>query len=224
MWGEGPDRIGIMGDGTNPDAAIAAAKAWQALKFANGFGWLTGPVDLGGRGLPLAHDMLYQSLEAEFDVPVGSLSVGLGMVLPTVARWATPAVRAEVAGGLARVDLVGCQLFSEPNAGSDLANIATAAVRDGDQWIVDGQKVWTSTARHADVGLLLARSDPDGPRHNNLTMLVVDMRAPGVEVRPIRQMNGGAEFNEVFFTDVRIADERRLGPIGEGGGSPCPHS
>ena len=121
-----------MGDGTDPDAAVAAAKAWQALKFANGFGWLTGPVDLGGRGLPLAHDMLYQSLEAEFDVPVGSLSVGLGMVLPTVARWATPAVRAEVAGGLAprRPRRLPAVLRAERRVRP--RHIATAAVRDGD--------------------------------------------------------------------------------------------
>jgi alkylation response protein AidB-like acyl-CoA dehydrogenase len=215
-WGQGPDRIGLMGDGVDPDVAMAAAKEWQATKFASGFGWLTGPRDLGGRELPLAHDMLYQSLEGEYELPQGSLSVGLGMVLPTIARWGTPAVRARYAAGLAGAELVGCQLFSEPGAGSDLAAISTAAVRDGDEWIVDGQKVWTSTARHADVGLLLARTDPAGSRHNNLTAFVLDMHAPGIEVRPIRQINGGAEFNEVFLTGVRIPDEHRLGPVDEG--------
>lgn len=215
-WGDGPDHLGLLGDDTDPDDAIARAKAWQATKFANGFGWLTGPAELGGRELPLTHDMLFQELEAEFDVPQGALSVGLGMVLPTIARWANPDVRQRYALGLVRGELVGCQLFSEPDAGSDLANISTAAIPDGGEWVINGQKVWTSTARHADVGLLLARSDPHGQRHRNLTAFVLDMHAPGVEVRPIRQMNGGSEFNEVYFTDVRVPDAHRLGPVNGG--------
>jgi acyl-CoA dehydrogenase len=115
-----------------------------------------------------------------------------------------------------RGDIVGCQLFSEPSAGSDLASLQTRAVRDGDEWIINGQKVWTSGAQRADIGEIICRTDPDLPKHRGLTGFVVDMHAPGVEVRPLRQMTGGASFNEVFFTDVRVPDSHRLGDVNGG--------
>jgi len=115
-----------------------------------------------------------------------------------------------------RGDLVGCQLFSEPAAGSDLAGLQTRAERDGDEWIVNGQKVWTSGAQYSDIGEIICRTDPDAPKHKGLTGFVVNMKAPGVEVRPLRQMTGGASFNEVFFTDVRIPDDHRLGDVNQG--------
>ena len=115
-----------------------------------------------------------------------------------------------------RGDTVGCQLFSEPGAGSDLASLQTRADRDGDEWILNGQKVWTSGAQYSDIGEIIARTDPDLPKHKGLTGFVVDMRAPGVEIRPLRQMTGGASFNEVFFTDVRVPDSHRLGDVNNG--------
>ena len=117
---------------------------------------------------------------------------------------------------LYRGDIVACQLFSEPVAGSDLAGIQTRAERDGDEWIVSGQKVWTSGAQFSDIGEIITRTSPDKPKHKGLTMFVVDMKAPGVEVRPLRQMTGGASFNEVFFDEVRIPDSHRLGDVDEG--------
>ena len=118
--------------------------------------------------------------------------------------------------GMYRGDLVGCQLFSEPGAGSDLAGLQTKAERDGDEWIITGQKVWTSGAQYSDIGEIICRTDPDLPKHKGLTGFVVDMHAPGVEVRPLRQMTGGASFNEVFFNEVRVPDDHRLGDVNQG--------
>ncbi len=138
------------------------------------------------------------------------------MVAPTILAHATDEVKDLYLAKLYRGDLVASQLFSEPGAGSDLAGLQTKAVKDGDEWIVNGQKVWTSGAHYSDIGEVICRTDPDQPKHRGLTGFVVDMKAPGVEIRPLRQMTGGASFNEVFFTDVRIPDDHRLGDVGQG--------
>jgi alkylation response protein AidB-like acyl-CoA dehydrogenase len=138
------------------------------------------------------------------------------MVAPTILAHAIPEVRERYLRSMYRGDIIGCQLFSEPIAGSDLAGIQTRAVRDGDEWIVTGQKVWTSGAQYSDIGEIITRTSPDKPKHKGLTMLLVDMHAPGVEVRPLRQMTGGASFNEVFFEEVRVPDSHRLGDVDEG--------
>jgi alkylation response protein AidB-like acyl-CoA dehydrogenase len=138
------------------------------------------------------------------------------MVAPTILAHAIPEVRERYLRSMYRGDIVGCQLFSEPVAGSDLAGIQTRAERDGDEWIVSGQKVWTSGAQYSDIGEIITRTDPDKPKHKGLTMLLVDMHAPGIEVRPLRQMTGGATFNEVFFDEVRVPDSHRLGDVDEG--------
>jgi acyl-CoA dehydrogenase len=138
------------------------------------------------------------------------------MVAPTILAHAIPEVREAYLRKMYRGDIVGCQLFSEPIAGSDLAGIQTKAERDGDEWVVTGQKVWTSGAQFSDIGEIITRTSPDKPKHKGLTMLVVDMHAPGVEVRPLRQMTGGATFNEVFFEEVRVPDSHRLGDVDEG--------
>ena len=138
------------------------------------------------------------------------------MVAPTILAHATDEVKDAYLRKLYRGDIVGCQLFSEPGAGSDLAGLQTKAERDGDEWIVTGQKVWTSGAQYSDIGEIICRTDPDQPKHKGLTGFVVDMKAPGVEVRPLRQMTGGASFNEVFFTEVRVPDDHRLGDVNQG--------
>jgi alkylation response protein AidB-like acyl-CoA dehydrogenase len=218
-WGKGSDRVALLPESTPEEdrAELAAAQGWSRKAFDAGFGWITGPKDYGGRGLDREYARSYLGLQARYDVPSQSIfGIGLGMVAPTILAHATPDVRREYLAPMHRGDVVGCQLFSEPGAGSDLAGVQTRAVRDGDEWIVNGQKVWTSYAHLADIGEIICRTDPDAPKHKGLTGFVVDMHAPGVEVRPLRQMTGGASFNEVFFTDVRIADTHRLGDVNEG--------
>ena len=195
-----------------------AARVWQRTVFDAGFGWIDGPVEEGGRALPPRYVGAYLQVERRYATPQKSaLGVSLGMVAPTLVQFGTAEAKQRWAKALYRGDAIGCQLFSEPGAGSDLAAVATKAVRDGDAWVVDGQKVWTSGAHYSDVGLLLARTST-GPRHRNLTAFLVDMHAPGVEVRPLRQMTGGADFNEVFLDGVRIPDSHRLGEVDEGWG------
>src|SRR5918996_1611744 len=179
---------------------------------------ITGHEAYGGRGLPRDYERIWQSLENDYDVPtMAPFGIGLGMVAPTILAHAIEDVKQRYLPAMYRGDTVACQLFSEPVAGSDLAGIQTKAIRDGDEWILNGQKVWTSGAHYSDIGEIITRTStyPDS-RHRGLTMFLVDMRAPGVEVRPLRQMTGGASFNEVFFTDVRVPDEMRLGDVDQG--------
>src|SRR5947209_11167872 len=219
-WGEGSDEVGLLAERTPEEDArlVAEAKVWRAKVFDAGFGWITGPEAYGGRGLAREHDRIWQSLEKDFDTPgIGPFGIGLGMVAPTILAHAIEDVRRRYLRSLYRGDVVACQLFSEPVAGSDLAGIQTKAERDGEEWILNGQKVWTSGAQYSDIGEIITRTAtyPDS-RHRGLTMFLVDMKAPGVDVRPLRQMTGGAAFNEVFFTDVRVPDTMRLGDVEEG--------
>ncbi|HMF84667.1 MAG TPA: acyl-CoA dehydrogenase family protein [Acidimicrobiia bacterium] len=219
VWGEGTDRVGILDEKTDEEEAqeLRAAKEWKATEFDAGFGWITGPDEYGGRGLDVAYQRAYGDVQAEYSTPsVAPFSVGLGMVAPTILAHAIPDVKERYLRRLYRGDLVACQLFSEPAAGSDLAGIQTRAVRDGEEWVVSGQKVWTSGAQVSDLGEIITRTSPDKPKHKGLTMLLVDMKAPGVTVRRLRQMTGGASFNEVFFDDVRVHDSHRLGDVDEG--------
>jgi acyl-CoA dehydrogenase len=219
VWGEGSDRVALF-DETSRDAEkrqLEEAKAWRAKRWDAGLGWIFGPPELGGRGLPAGYDRIYSALEARYEVPNQSFfGIGLGMVAPTILAHGTEDVKRQYLPAMYRGDVVGCQLFSEPGAGSDLASLQTRAVRDGDEWLVTGQKVWTSGAQYSDIGEVICRTDPDQPKHKGLTGFVVDMHAPGVEVRPLRQMTGGASFNEVFFTDVRVPDDHRLGDVNQG--------
>jgi acyl-CoA dehydrogenase len=219
VWGEGTDDVALFEEISRERelAALEKAKDWRAARFDAGLGWITGPTEYGGRELSNAHERVYNQLESQYRVPAqGFFGIGLGMVAPTILAHATPEVRDLYLRKLYRGDLVGCQLFSEPGAGSDLAGLKTRADRDGDEWIINGQKVWTSGAQYSDIGEIICRSDPDQPKHKGLTGFVVDMHAPGVEVRPLRQMTGGASFNEVFFTDVRVHDSHRLGDVNQG--------
>jgi alkylation response protein AidB-like acyl-CoA dehydrogenase len=218
-WGEGSDRVGLLTEHTPEEELeeLRAGKEWKARVFDAGFGWITGPERYGGRAMPKSYERLYQSVEGRFDTPsTSAFGIGLGMVAPTILAHATDPVKDAYLRGLYRGDVVACQLFSEPAAGSDLAGLQSRAVRDGDEWVINGQKVWTSGAQFSDIGEIICRTDPDAPKHKGLTGFVVDMKAPGVDVRPLRQMTGGASFNEVFFTDVRVPDDHRLGDVNQG--------
>ncbi len=221
VWGQGSDAVGLLPERTPEEEAaeLEAARTWARSVFDAGFGWITGPVRYGGRGLTPEYRRIYQSVAAEYRTPPLSVfGIGLGMVAPTILAHATDGVKEAYLRPMHRGDIVACQLFSEPAAGSDLASVQTRAVRDGDEWVVNGQKVWTSGAQLSDIGEIVCRTDPDLPKHRGLTAYVIDMHAPGVEVRPLRQMTGGASFNEVFFTDVRVPDTHRLGEINGGWG------
>lgn len=196
--------------------AVARAKQWQRKKYDAGLAAITWSGSFGGRGLPAIFQVIYRQEEQDYLVPAGVFEIGLGMCVPTLmkhgaAEVAHPFVAPAISG-----EHIWCQLFSEPSAGSDLAGLRTRAVRDGDDWVVNGQKIWTSGAHFSDFGVLVTRTDPDAPKHKGLTYFFLDMKSLGVEVRPIHQISGGSNFNEVYFTDVRIPDAQRLGEVGEG--------
>src|SRR6478672_10812443 len=219
VWGEGSDKVSTVEEKDRAEELldVKAACDFRRQRFEAGLGWITGPKEFGGRELPGAYERAYTQLEAKYQTPnMGVFAIGLGMVAPTILAHASDRAKDLYLQKLYRGDLVGCQLFSEPGAGSDLASLQTRAVRDGDEWIITGQKVWTSGAHYSDIGEIIARSDPDLPKHKGLTGFIVDMKAPGVEIRPLKQMTGGASFNEVFFTDVRVRDDHRLGDVNQG--------
>jgi alkylation response protein AidB-like acyl-CoA dehydrogenase len=187
-------------------------------QFDKGLAWVHFPVGHGGLDLSprLQKTINERILAAGGPNPVMRNPIGHGMCGPTVAVWGSQAQKARYLRPLFTGEDVWCQLFSEPGAGSDVAGLSSKAVRDGDEWVINGQKVWTTLAHVSRFGLLIARSDADAVKHAGITAFVVDMHAPGVEVRPLRQMTGEAEFNEVYFTDARIPDAERLGNVGDG--------
>ncbi|MGI8841991.1 MAG: acyl-CoA dehydrogenase family protein, partial [Caulobacteraceae bacterium] len=181
-----------------------------------GYACITWPKQWGGGGGAPWQSVIFGQEEARFETPPNPFQIGLGMCVPTVMTVGNEADKERFVRPAARGEEIWCQLFSEPAAGSDVAAVRTRAVRDGDDWVIDGQKVWTSGAHYSDFGLLLTRTDPDAPKHKGLTMFWIDMKAPGVEVRPIHQMSGASNFNEVYFTDLRVKDAQRVGAVGEG--------
>ncbi|MFR9730113.1 acyl-CoA dehydrogenase family protein [Saccharopolyspora sp. MS10] len=188
-------------------------------RFDAGLAWVNFPSGLGGRDAPRELQIVVDAEFAAAGAPDNAPSrngIGLGMAAPTILRFGTDEQRARYLRPLWTGEEVWCQLFSEPGAGSDLAALSTRAVRDGDDWIVEGQKVWTSFAHRAKWAILVARSDPDAPKHKGLSYFVCDMTDPNVEVRPLRQITGEAEFNEVFLNGVRVPDSQRLGEVGQG--------
>jgi alkylation response protein AidB-like acyl-CoA dehydrogenase len=202
---------------THPPETTPATKLWAA-QFDRGLAWVHFPEGYGGLGLnPLVQEQIDDRLRhagAPNNLMVNMM--GVGMAGPTIVAHGTDEQRDRYLRPAFACEEIWCQLFSEPGAGSDLAALSTRAERDGDEWIVNGQKVWTTLAHVARWGLILTRTDPEAPKHKGLTYFIVDMHAPGVEVRPLRQMTGDAEFNEVYFTDARIPDSQRIGEVGEG--------
>jgi alkylation response protein AidB-like acyl-CoA dehydrogenase len=204
----GPARV--QGNG------VARAKEYQRRLADAGYAGITWPEEYGGRGLPGRFQRLFDQEAAAFQTPPKALEIGLGMCGPTILVHGTEEQKRTLLPPLLRGEQVWCELFSEPGAGSDLASVQTSAVLDGDVWVLDGQKVWTSGAQHSDFAACLARTDPDRPKHEGTTMLLVDMHVPGISVRPLRQMTGDAHFNEVFLDGVHVAGASVLGAVNDG--------
>ncbi|MCJ7439131.1 MAG: acyl-CoA dehydrogenase family protein [Acidimicrobiia bacterium] len=197
---------------------VEKCKAWQRKIYDAGFAGIAVPVEYGGRGGSATEQRVFQQEAARYEIDTGVFSVGLAMVVPTLLACGTEEQKRKHLPAMLRGDHIWCQLFSEPGAGSDLAGLTTRAERDGDSWVVNGQKVWNSFAHVSDWGIMLARTDWDVPKHRGITYFLVDMRSPGIEVRPLRQITGVAHFNETFLTDVHIPTENVLGEVNGGWG------
>lgn len=198
------------------DDAYANARQMQRMLYDAGLAGITWPVEYGGQGLTMTEQRIFDDEAQAYDLPLYPLTVGTGMIAPTLLELGSAQQRAQYVGGIARGEIVGCQLFSEPEAGSDLAALRTRAVPESGGWLINGQKVWTTHAHRADIAVLLARTDPDAPKHAGITMFLVDMRAPGVRVRPLRDMTGEAPFNEVFLDDLWLAADSVIGEVNHG--------
>jgi alkylation response protein AidB-like acyl-CoA dehydrogenase len=198
------------------DAVVARGKAFQSALADAGLAALTYPVEFGGAGLDAAHQKVFDEESNAYEMPSRQFMVGIGICAPTLLEHGTDAQRRAYLPALLRADAVWCQLFSEPGAGSDVASLQTRAERDGEEWVVNGQKVWTSGAHYADYGLLVARTNRDVPKHRGITMFICDMHAPGVTSRPLRQIDGRAHFNEVFLDDVRLPADAVVGEVDDG--------
>jgi alkylation response protein AidB-like acyl-CoA dehydrogenase len=197
---------------------VAQCREWQRTKYDNGWAGLTWPTEYGGQGLSSLHNGIFAEEEGRYDVATGSFAQSIGMAGPTIIDHGTDTQKSVYLDAMLTGEHIWCQLFSEPNAGSDLAGLRTTAVRDGDEFIVNGQKVWTSSAQHAEWGMLLVRTDLDAHKHRGLSYLLLDMSSPGIEIRPLVQITGAAHFNEVFLTDVRVPAENLLGDTNKGWG------
>jgi alkylation response protein AidB-like acyl-CoA dehydrogenase len=196
-------------------ADIPTAKRYQAALYDAGLAGITWPAPFG-QGLTAEHQRVFNEEVVGRDVPVGLYTIGLGMVIPTLIEHGTDELKERYVAKALRGEEVWSQLFSEPGAGSDVASLQMRAERDGEEWVLNGQKVWTTGAQHSDFGAVIARTNPDMPKHQGITMFVIDFHAPGVEVRPLRQMTGGASFNEVFFNDVRVPAGNVIGRVDDG--------
>jgi acyl-CoA dehydrogenase len=195
---------------------LEVAKAWQKKKADAGWAVPHWPKEYGGRGASPIERVIWQQEEGVFGKLGALFIIGHGMCGPTMMAFAQEEHKLRYLPPLASGENIWCQLFSEPAGGSDVAGLRTRAEKDGDDWIINGQKIWTSGAHHSDYGILITRTDPNVPKHKGLTMFFLSMKSPGVEIKPIKQANGQAEFNEVYFTDVRIPDSQRLGAVGDG--------
>ena len=211
-----PDLLGEESE--DPDQLIQKAKDWQRTLYEAGYAAITWPKQYGGQDASPMQAFIFGQEMAQFDVPMGVYTIGLGMIGPTIMSHGSEEQKERFLPKMLEGSEIWCQLWSEPNAGSDVASLETRAERDeasGD-WVLNGQKVWTTGAQHSKWGLIIARTDPDAPKHQGITCFIVDMEAKGVEVRPLRQINGATGFNEVFFTDVHVPDDQRVGDVNDG--------
>lgn len=208
-------------NGASTDPVVAEeyrrrCREWQRTLYDNGWAGIAWPKAFGGRGGTAAQQIIFNQELAKFDATSGFIIAAQALVGPTLMAHGTPEQQRRYLGPLLSGEESWCQLFSEPEAGSDLATLGTRAVVDGDEWVVNGQKVWNSSAQHADFGILICRTEPSAPKHNGITYFIVDMRTPGIEVRPLVQAQGVAHFNEVFFSDVRIPSANVVGAVNDG--------
>ncbi len=195
---------------------IGWAKLWQATKFDAGLAKVSWAPEHGGRNGTQIQQVIFDQEQAKHRTPPGLLQIGLDLIAPTLLAHGTDEQRSTYLRAALRGEQIWCQMFSEPDAGSDVAGLATSAVRDGDEWVLNGQKVWTTNAHLADYGEVLCRTNPDAPKHRGITAFILDLRTPGVTVRPLKQMTGTSEFNEIFLDDVRVPNENVLGDEGDG--------
>jgi alkylation response protein AidB-like acyl-CoA dehydrogenase len=220
IWGEGDPRLQIFLAMSHDEEVsyLERVREYRRQRFDAGYGAISLPEEFGGAGLPSVYSVAFADEEREFAVPPSSeiISVTTGLVGAAVSVFGTDAQRERFARAFLRTDLLCCQLFSEPGAGSDLAGLSTKAVREGDDWLITGQKIWSSNAQFSEYGFILARTNPEVVKQAGITAFLVPMDAPGVDIRPIRQMSGPATFNEVFFDGARIPDSMRIGDVDAG--------
>jgi len=200
----------------NRPGTVKAAQEWQAKKADAGWACITWPQEYGGRAASAIQNVIWNQEEARYKTPPNIFGIGQGMLGPTIMVHGTDEQKRRYLRPMLRGEEIWCQLFSEPAGGSDVAALRTRAEKDGDDWVINGSKVWTTGAQFSDYGILLTRTDPNVPKHKGLTMFYLSMKSPGVEVRPIKQASGASGFNEIFFTNVRIPDSQRLGEVGQG--------
>jgi acyl-CoA dehydrogenase len=210
----GESAAGFM-ERDDPDL-IKKSQAWQAKKADAGWACLTWPKEYGGRGVTSIQNVIWNQEEGRYKTAPNIFGIGIGMLGPTLMAHGTDAQKETHLKRMARGDDVWCQLFSEPNAGSDLAGLRMSAVKDGDEWVINGQKIWTTGAHYCKWGMIVTRTDPNAAKHAGLTYFIVDMKSKGIEPRQIKQINGASGFNEVFFTDVRVPDSNRVSEVGNG--------
>ncbi|MEO5875618.1 MAG: acyl-CoA dehydrogenase family protein [Streptosporangiaceae bacterium] len=207
-WLEGVEAVGT--------ADVGRAREFMGVLHDAGYSGISWPAEYGGQGLSEAEERVFQQMARGYSLPVSVFGIGIGMCGPTLVSIGTQEQKQRYVRPLLRGEEIWCQMFSEPGAGSDVASLQTRAVLDGDLWVINGQKVWTTVAQHADRGLLIARTDPDVPKHQGITMFVVDMHHPGVTVRPLRDMTGDSHFNEIFFDDVTVPADQVVGEVNGG--------
>ena len=211
-----PRRSSGDDDGAGSPTTIADQKAFQAKLYDAGFAGLTWPKEYGGQGLTNAEQIAWSQESRDFDLPNGAFFIGISMPGNTILEIGSEAQKKRYLPRMLRGEEIWCQLFSEPGAGSDVASLQTSAVRDGDEWVINGQKVWTSGAQYSDFGAIIARTDPARPKHGGISMFIVDMHAPGATVRPLKVATGHSPFNEVFFDNVRLAADALIGQENKG--------
>ena len=212
----GDDEGGDDGAAMDEVADVAAAKRYQAALYDAGLAGITWPVEVGGQGLTAEHQRVFNEEAAGYETPTAVYTIGLGMVIPTIVEHGTEEQKERYVRKALRGEEIWSQLFSEPGAGSDVASLQMRAERDGEEFVLNGQKVWTTGAQHSDFGAVIARTNPDMPKHRGITMFIIDFRDPRIDVRPLRQMNGGTGFNEVYFTDARVPATNVIGQVDDG--------